>query len=260
MKVEEYNIGRCSVEIHTDEDGPNPRKDYDNLGTIAHWHRNYDFGDDIRDQGPVEFLKSLAREHVSVNYPESLFEKNWPSILDRHYLVLPLSLLDHSGLHMWVGSGSHFSDPGGWDSGQVGFIYCSLAKAIEEHKTDKRPPKNWDSKVEWRNSTGPKYDSIGKQIEPYKFEDVRVTLREATRSVLTSEVETYDSYLQGEVYGYVVKPEDGDEESVWGFLGEVDYVKSEAYDVATRLNEEMDEADRVAEITEKETELAEVWP
>lgn len=258
--AESYNIGRCKVEIHYDEYAPNPREDCDCLGTIAHWHRRYDFGDNIRDQGPVEFLKNLAREHVSSNYPEGLFEKNWEKILDAHYLVLPVSLLDHSGLHIWVGSGEHWSDPGGWDSGQVGFIYCSLEKA-KESQLIKSKSAGWDHKIKSKKWFPEKIDAVGKTTTPGQYgPEYMRTLREATRDCLEGEIECYDQYLTGQCYGYVVTPESGDEDSCWGSLGDIDYVKSEAYDVAVRLNAEMTEEDALAELTKKETELAATWP
>ena len=70
-----------------------------------------------------------------------------------------------------------------WDSGQVGYIYVSKEKIKKEGLEDKT--------VE--------------EIELY----------------LTSEVKTYDNYLQGFVYGYQVINPDGDEKnSCWGFFGD----------------------------------------
>ncbi len=37
-------------------------------------------------------------------------------------VVLPLGMIDHSGISFYVGAGAHAMDPGGWDSGQVGWI------------------------------------------------------------------------------------------------------------------------------------------
>ena len=60
-----------------------------------------------------------------------------------------------------------------WDSGQVGIIYCSLEKAREEYKgTDQE-------------------------------------IREKVISCMTSEVNTYNSYLQGDVAAFVIEDENG---------------------------------------------------
>jgi hypothetical protein len=45
---------------------------------------------------------------------------------------------------------------------------------------------------------------------------------------LTAEVETYDSYLTGDVYGYTIEDQDGNVvHSCWGFYG-CEYCKTEA--------------------------------
>ena len=37
-------------------------------------------------------------------------------------VVLPVGMLDHSGVSYYIGGGAARSDPGGWDSGTCGFI------------------------------------------------------------------------------------------------------------------------------------------
>jgi hypothetical protein len=109
-------------------------------------------------------------------------------------LWLPLYLYDHSGITM---NTTGFSCP--WDSGQVGFIYITKEKA----------------KSEWPLQPG----------ETHELWVVRVM------KYLVSEVETYDYYLTGQVYGYTVTTPDGsedDEGSCWGFIGGIDYCIKEA--------------------------------
>jgi hypothetical protein len=100
-------------------------------------------------------------------------------------VILPLYLYDHSGITMnTTGFGCQ------WDSFQVGFIFISKQKMLQEY---------------------------GGKIVTQKLKD-RVT------EYLKGEVETYDQYLTGDVYGYrVFKVENGEEEeldSCWGFYGE----------------------------------------
>jgi hypothetical protein len=109
-------------------------------------------------------------------------------------IVLPLYLFDHSGITM---STTPFNDP--WDSGQVGFIYISPDKIRKEYSVKRITPK------------------LRTDIEGY----------------LRSEVEVYDQFLRGEVYGYILEEaeidedfDDEDEEieweeidSCWGFYG-----------------------------------------
>lgn len=80
-----------------------------------------------------------------------------------------------------------------WDGGQVGFIYC----------TQKEIDNEWDGDKE--------------KAEKY----------------LRGEVETYDQYLTGDVYGFsVTNPRNGEEiDSCWGFYGHK-YVEEEANSIA----------------------------
>jgi hypothetical protein len=100
-------------------------------------------------------------------------------------VILPLYLYDHSGITM---NTTGFSC--NWDSGRVGFIFISKQKMLQEY---------------------------GGKIVTQKLKD-------RVEGYLKSEVETYDQFLTGDVYGYrVFKEENGVEEeldSCWGFYGE----------------------------------------
>jgi hypothetical protein len=117
-------------------------------------------------------------------------------------IVLPLYLYDHSGITM---NTTGFSCP--WDSGQVGFIYVTLEKIREEYK--------------WKRITKKRREQIVKY--------------------LTGEVETYDMYLRGEVYGFNITREDEDGEEVdidscWGFFGDDPYMTEEVIKGAIRYD------------------------
>jgi len=105
-------------------------------------------------------------------------------------VILPLYLYDHSGITM---NTTGFSCV--WDSGQVGFIFISKEKMLKEY---------------------------GGKIVTKK-------LKERVEKYLVGEVETYDQYLRGEVYGYkiyeVITCSEGHEhltekDSCWGYYGE----------------------------------------
>lgn len=94
--------------------------------------------------------------------------------------ILSLYLYDHSGITMRTSS---FGDP--WDSGQVGYIYATAEMIRKEY---------------------------GKRITK--------AVRKKVREVLNAEVETYDMYLTGDVWGYVIENEEGEHlDSCWGFYG-----------------------------------------
>lgn len=115
-------------------------------------------------------------------------------------LVLPLFLYDHSGLRLKVGSFQGHLPQGHaeFDSGQVGFIYVSRAALREEYSVKRLSKK---------------------------------TLATAEK-VLRSEVDEYDDYLSGQVYGYVIEDAEGEHlDSCWGFYG-LEYCEQEAKSAA----------------------------
>lgn len=105
-------------------------------------------------------------------------------------VVLPLYMYDHSGITIKT---TPFDCR--WDSGQIGFIFA----------TRKQVRENYGVKL------------------------VTKKVRERVEKHLLGEVETYDQYVTGDVYGFKLKTvsvlADGDEEgeeetdSCWGFYG-----------------------------------------
>ncbi len=96
-------------------------------------------------------------------------------------IILPLYLYDHSGITMRTTS---FND--NWDSGQVGFIFVSKEKIRKEYNK--------------------------KRISPKLLAEVEQRL--------IGEVETYDQFISGEVYGFVVTDKAGNHlDSCYGFYG-----------------------------------------
>jgi len=105
-------------------------------------------------------------------------------------VILPLYLYDHSGITI---STSPFSCR--WDSGQIGWVFVSKKKVRKE----------------------------------YGVKRITQELIEKVTKVLEGEVETYDQYLTGDIYGYeiveVTKCDHGHEhetfkDSCWGYYGQ----------------------------------------
>jgi hypothetical protein len=96
-------------------------------------------------------------------------------------VILPLYMYDHSGISI---STSPFSCR--WDSGQIGFILVSKKKALEEFGGKK----------------------------------VTIKLQQKLEAILEGEVETYDQYVRGEMYGFQIVDENDDIiDSCYGFFG-----------------------------------------
>ncbi len=89
-----------------------------------------------------------------------------------------------------------------WDSGQVGWIHVDLAAIREDHGCQRVSP------------------ALRRKVEE-----------------LRQEVSTYDDYLTGNCFGYVLETRDGEEvDSCWGFIGDHDgYCLQEARLAVTEM-------------------------
>jgi hypothetical protein len=158
-----------TIEIEQDTDAESPRE-WDNVGTMVCFHRDYTLGDKHSYSSGDELIEFLETEKPPV--------------------VLPLFLLDHSGLAMRTGRFAE--DSAGWDTSNVGVIYVTNEKIKKE------------------------------------FGKVTKETIETARRCLEGEVKTYSQYLEGDVYGYTINDQNGEHlDSCWGFFG-FDDCKQEA--------------------------------
>lgn len=102
-------------------------------------------------------------------------------------VVYPLYLFDHSGITISIGKERfQMADSAGWDWGQVGFIFARKKDVRKEYNKKRISPK----------------------------------MREQVCAQLRAEVQEYDQYLTGDVYGVEVIDRDGEVlDSVWGVFG-----------------------------------------
>lgn len=166
---------------------------HDDLTLEEHGYKGYNikFIQDVNPESPREWdnLGTMVCFHDRYDL---LGDKHdfTPKSIQRHtkrsdVVALPLYLLDHSGLSLQIEP--FRGEIAYWDSGQVGFIYMTY-KAI------------------WK--------VYGKGRVDKKLE------RNQALTILKGEVETYDQYLRGEAYGYIVEDPDGEHvDSCWGFYG-----------------------------------------
>jgi hypothetical protein len=188
----EVEFDRCehcgyTVRILQDSDPPNPRLYWDNLGRMVCWHSRYNLGD-------IRGKERYPSAEDGTQFPEPSDFSNWWKLRGydkRGGLLLPLYLYDHSGITMSTGP---YSCP--WDSGQVGWIYCTPGKLRKEYGRG------------WRNKLN------------------------TARKCLESEVAVYATYLEGGFCGYIVEDADGLEiESCWG-IDDSDYAMAEGKRIA----------------------------
>ena len=128
----------------------------------------------------------------------------------QNVVCLPLYLFDHSGLTISVDKGMFVAvDSYGWDWGLLGWIYVTKEMIRNEFKV--------------------------RRVTKKLIDDVK--------KVLVNEVEIYDQFLRGEVYGYEVFGKDKEnqletysnfEDSCWGFFGDISYPIQEAKEYIDR--------------------------
>ena len=118
-------------------------------------------------------------------------------------VMLPISMYEHSGITLWLGSKwSHYDAQ--WDCSSIGFAYVEKSTAKEEGMLD----------------PGEEYDHDWKKW---------------AYAMMEAEMKTYDQYVRGEVYGYMVEDEDGEKASdvllsgCWGYY-EKDYMLEDTKD------------------------------
>lgn len=204
MKDTEEN--EYTLEIIQDE-YPNDPRSWSNLCTMVCWHRHYKLGDNHSFEGPDEFMQHLYLDVIGKHWCDDHESDDWQDVykeLQKTDLVLikQINLYDHSGITISTSSGYPYNDR--WDSCCVGFIYVTKKTIFKE--CGGITEENWKDRAD-------KY--------------------------LEGEVETYDQYLRGDVYGYaltkkvihqekcphcgeVIREYEDEEEvdSCWGFYGD----------------------------------------
>lgn len=256
MCIEEYEYKGLTIKIMLDQDPMNPRTEWCNAGKMVCWNERYRLGDDhnfndlehmfselfseadwtyedaraiclawvradregYRDmlrwkEGETrqEFWNYVVQHNIvdgRMDFVPSEVKQLVADMVSNLYVILPLYLYDHSGITM---STSRFSCP--WDSYKVGVIYISLENAAREWSVEL----DWDAEVISNHSADTK------------------TLRQRAIDMLEYEVEVYDQYITGQVYGFIVEDEEGNDlESCWGFFDDHDlkYIKAEAESLA----------------------------
>lgn len=132
---ERYKVTLYMEEYDTSHANP---RDMDNLGVMWCQHRRYTLGDEdfarhIPEHGAVDdFYRQMSERHSGDDLVQAMVKH-----IKRQLgatVVLPLYLYDHSGITISAGrdllKGGHFqrrghfiSDPQGWDTSSVGFIF-----------------------------------------------------------------------------------------------------------------------------------------
>lgn len=219
--VHEEKSKGYTLRVKQDSDACSPR-DCDNLGTMTCFHKGYSLGDAHKFSSPQSFLVSLWEKEATDAEKLKFILSGNKSISDYRYLIerngkdltemfsdvadrfapptdFPANVIALP-LYLYDHSGITMNTTGfscRWDSGQVGYIYVTEKKLKEE--------------------------GLGERTTEQVYERLK------------GEVETYDQYLTGDVYGVIVSKEstcddchnteEEEVESYWGLYGIKDAIE-----------------------------------
>jgi len=188
------NYKHVEVEIKPDDDPINPVTDYDQAGTMCFFHRHMDLGH------PHAFTEDSTpagvdgyQDHYE-DSPSGLMQ--WMKDNAAHVLAIPVFAYEHGGITIRAGGKGIGWDS--WDSGQLGYVYITHDNICKE------------------------WGKPGKRISKAEMKKAE--------ACLIAEVGTYNDYLTGNCWGYVITDKETGEElgSCWGFLGDEKYCREEA--------------------------------
>jgi len=230
--------GNYTLKIVHDEDAQSPRE-WDNLGKMVCWHRNYNFGDNHNFSEPIDFIRDLADSVTTIELIRYVregsakglrfqkndddqtislmsywdFSKKW---YEEYSAPLPLSesdsylrnkILDN----MEIDDLRHLAE-------QRNLIYPlflydhSVQSISMQSFIGRAHHADWDSM-----QVGFVYVSHADVAKEYG--DASPENIERARKLLNAETETYDSYMRGECYGFQLFKDGVEQDSCWGFLG-----------------------------------------
>lgn len=185
--------GDYQFSIRYEEDTtPFDPRECDNNGIMVCFHNRYTLGD--RDsQSELESDLETILDKYDIDYSDTEWLETADAIAKKIALLppqsinditlIPLYLYDHSGLTMNT-TGFNCA----WDSGQVGWIY----------------------------TTPEQLKALGHNLDDFGSEQMQATIK----TWLAQEVESYDHYLTGNIFGYSIYKEGECLESCTGFLGD----------------------------------------
>jgi hypothetical protein len=214
------------INLYYDEDPINPRREYDNVGRFV-WlddynTREYNLEDERADVsvGDLTIRCPACRGRGEFTGRRSRFGDNSPG--GGYHEPRPCNVCDDGEVSTedivtWA---KHFYDahlviPVEFSDGQCnGSIYETYPSG----------------------ANGCVY--VTKEKIEYEWGKGAAATKKA-KSYLRTEIETYNSYVEGEVYGWTATLGEH-AESCWGYFGELDYMRSEAVSAAEHMHKDHD--------------------
>jgi len=158
--IETIEYKGYNINIYPDDNPDNPRN-WDNLGTMVCFHKEYDLGDKTDLTSDMfndweELEANLIKEKQAV-------------------VIAPLYLYDHSGISIKIGNFYGCGLPQGharFDSGQIGFIYVDKETLKKEYSVKRITKKTKDKAREVLENEVKTYnDYVSGNVYGYQVED-----------------------------------------------------------------------------------------
>lgn len=192
---------KYTLRVEQEEYAESPRE-WDNVAKMICWHRHYNLGDKHNYDDSFEFLIGVAKE-IGI-FTDDMWDMDQVELEKKicetnMVVIVPLNLYDHSGITISTSTRYPYNDY--WDAGCVGFAYITKEKAMKELRAYEVDENGNRIKIEYKYPNG--MVTYGYKTNPLTDE----TWRARAREVVDAEVETYDQYLRGDVYGYILEKE-----------------------------------------------------
>lgn len=190
--VERIDVEGYTVKISYDDSAENPFKEFAGEPTLVlHSKAERHFGWTTDEEWGSRLNAAVDELNERHPLPECLaIIDRWLRVCHGVLVVLPVGAVEHGGIAAYIGSGAAFGDPGGWDSGWVGWLFATPAQLAE-----------------W----GGEWDAA--KLE----QDLRNSFKE------------FAAWVASEVYGYTITDSDGEDvNSCWGFYGD-DWMLRQGY-------------------------------
>lgn len=179
----DYSKDKWELKISYDEFTDSPRE-WDNLGQICvskscrYCNNEYEDTDSLSWYKESDDLNTLER---------------------KGYIVLPLSVYDHSGVSIYIGGKCD-----AWDSSRIGWYIVSREKIRKEYSVKRISPK----------------------------------LLEKVKNIMVNEIKTFNAYINGEVYEYSLLHNGDEVDSCGGFYDDTDEYRGYVRDMYEHLPKE----------------------